>query len=66
MCPKPTDPQPPSPNGPQPKFPPPPPYFRILIYTNATICEGLEVELQDVKLQGVVSEASWLMSEEEV
>ncbi|CAK9045738.1 Protein NO VEIN (Protein EMBRYO DEFECTIVE 2597) [Durusdinium trenchii] len=32
---------------------------RILIYTNATICEGLEVELQDVKLQGVVSEVGW-------
>lgn len=32
---------------------------RILIYTNATICEGLEVELQDVKLQGVVSEVPW-------
>ncbi|CAE7354311.1 ynaI [Symbiodinium natans] len=31
----------------------------ILIYTNATICEGLEVELQDVKLQGVVSEVGW-------
>lgn len=30
---------------------------RILIYTNATICEGLEVELQDVRLQGVVSNA---------
>ena len=32
--------------------------LRILIYTNATICEGLEVELQDVKLQGVVSEVA--------
>eukprot|EP00435_Cladocopium_sp_Y103_P019957 s459_g4.t2 len=31
----------------------------ILIYTNATICEGLEVELQDVKLQGVVSNVGW-------
>lgn len=31
----------------------------ILIYTNATICEGLEVELQDVRLQGVVSNVGW-------
>ncbi|CAJ1444189.1 unnamed protein product [Effrenium voratum] len=31
----------------------------ILIYTNATICEGLEVELQDVNLQGVINEVGW-------
>jgi len=32
----------------------------ILIYINASICEGLEVELVDTKLSGVVSSVGWL------
>jgi len=31
----------------------------ILIYINQSVCEGLEVDLQDAKLAGVVSQVGW-------